>query len=93
MQRLQHRGKVDRIRRIELGVEVDGPAAVARAFVQQHAIVVHLANQFEAVHYALARVVGGIAIRAEARIAHRLAPHPPACRRAVAGNTVEYSST
>ena len=92
MQRLQHRGQVDRIGRIELGVEVDGPTAVTRALLQQHAIVVHLANQLEAVHYALARVVGGVAIGAEAGVRQAFAASSRVPPRG-AGNTVEYSST
>ena len=68
MQRLEQRGEIDGVRQIELRVEVDRPAAVARALVQQHAVVVHLAHQLEAVDDALARVVGGIAVGAEARI-------------------------
>ena len=44
MQRLEQRGEVDRVGRVELGVEVDGPAAVARCLVQQHAVLVHLAT-------------------------------------------------
>jgi len=92
MERFQHRGQVDRIGRIEFGVEVDGPAAVTCAFLQQHAIVVHLANQLEPVHYALSRVVGSVAIGAEAGVAAGFR-HVLQGATARWGNTVEYSST
>ena len=49
-------------------MEVDRPAAVARRPCATAHSLEHLLDQLEAIHHALARVIGGIAIGAEARI-------------------------
>jgi len=51
----EQRGQINGVRQIQFRVEVDRPAAVARALVQQNAILVHLAHQLEPVNHPLAR--------------------------------------
>src|SRR4029079_5640212 len=65
MQRLERRGWVDRVGRVDLRVEVDRPTAVAGSLVQQHAVRMHLAYELETIHFALARIVGSMPIGAE----------------------------
>src|SRR4029078_4178616 len=62
MQRLEQRGEVDRVGRGELRVEVDRPTAVAGSLVQQHTVRMHLAYELEKIHFAVATVVGSLAL-------------------------------
>src|SRR4029079_17262869 len=56
MQRLEQRGEVERVGRVELRVEVDRPTAVAGSLVQQHTVRMHIAYELEKIHLALSPI-------------------------------------
>src|SRR5690606_22819926 len=66
MKRLEQRREIDRVGHVELGMEIDRPAAVAGPAVDLLALPVHAPHELEAVDDALTRIVGRMAIGAEA---------------------------
>ena len=66
VRRLDHGAKAYGVGGIELGVEIQRPAAIASPLLKREAIVIHSPYQGEPIHHRPTADVGGMAVNAKA---------------------------